>query len=163
MNEKCTKLTLEQSEFALKMIVKWMNVCEDNNRGCSSADVDHSSLLHRLLMGGTLHENPPPLRRSYPAWSLVEQDEIEIQEMYVCEIDGRIVIDQHGGYKWVDKEKNILKHTRLGINYEYSEREVTPDVRNLRRGLIPEDHKYIGKFLKRLNDPATGKEEIWKA
>ena len=149
-------LTPEQCEFACKQISIWMNVCYDNNRGgCSYADVDHSALLRRLLMGGTLHENPPPKRRSYPAWELVEKEEIEIQEMYESDIHEGIVIDQHAGYEWADKENKIIRYTRLGVDYQYSEREVTPDVRCLRKGLNPEDHKYTGKFLKRLNDPTT--------
>lgn len=166
MNKKITSLTIEQCEFACKMVCKWMNVCEDNNRGTSSADVDHSALLRRLLQGGKPHANPPPKRRSYPAWSLVEQEEIEIQDFYESDLGiedkEKIVVDQHREYEWVDKEKKIIKHTRLGIEYQYFEREVTPNAKHLRKGLNPEDHKYIGKFLKRLNDPPTGKEEIWK-
>jgi hypothetical protein len=160
-DEKCTKLTDEQCEFACKMVVKWMNVCEDNNRGTGAVDVDHSALLRRLLTGGKLHKNPPPKRMSYPAWELVEQEEIEIRQLYDYDIEpGRVIVDQHDEYEWVDKDKKIIKHTRLGIEYQYSEREVTPDARYLRKGLNPEDHKYVGKFLKRLNDPPTGKEEI---
>ena len=146
-------LTAEQCEFACKTFAKWMHVCEDNNRApVSDADVGHSSLLRRLLMGGILHENPPPKRHSYPAWELVEKQEIEIHEL--SDYD-ELRIDQGGGYEWVDKEKKILRYTRLGIEYEYSEREVTPDPKYLAKGLNPEDHKYVGKFLRRLNDPTT--------
>jgi hypothetical protein len=163
MKEKCEALNREQTEFACSIFSKWMNICEDNNRGSSSADVDHSSLLRRMLLGGKIHKNPPPLRRSYPAWELVEQEEIEIHEIHDSDIikPGEVVVDQHRGYEWVDKENKILKHIRLGIEYQYLEREVTPKAKYLRKGLKPEEHKYIGKFLKRLNDPPTGKEEIW--
>lgn len=166
MDEKITSLTPEQCEFACDMFCKWMNICEDNKRGSSSADVGHSALLRRMLMGGPVHKNPPPKRMSYPAWHMVEQEEFEIQDMHEYGIDiegikGTVVVDQAREYEWVDKEKKIIKHTRLGIEYQYSEREVTPDARYLRKGLNPEDHKYTGKFLKRLNDPPTGKEEVW--
>lgn len=153
-DEKCTELSETEIQFACKTFCKWMNVCEDNNRGISSADVDHSALLRRLLGGGKLHENPPPLRMSYPAWELVEQDEIEIVELFEDEED--LVVDQHRGYRWIDKEKKILEYTRLGIRYEYIERESLP--RWVKKGLNPKDYKYIGKFLKRLNDPLSGKE-----
>lgn len=167
-----TALTREQCEFACDMFSKWMRICEDNERGYGPPDVDHSSLLRRLLMGGKLHENPPPLRMSYPAWELVEEKEIEIhdfweipeQAIYDCKknklYEGPVVVvDQHAAYAWVDKEKKIIRHVRLGIEYEYSEREVVPDVKYLRKGLNPEDHKYIGKFLRRLNDPPTARTD----
>lgn len=165
MNEKVTSLTREQCEFACKMMCVWMNTCDDNNRGTSSADVDHSALLRRLLMGGKLHENPPPKRMSYPCWAMVEDDEIEISNLHEYDLEiegteGTVVVDQHREYEWVDKEKKIIKHTRLGIEYQYFERETLPIY--LRKGLNPEDHKYMGKFLKRLNDPPTGKEEVWR-
>ena len=111
MNEKITSLTSEQCEFACKMICKWMNVCEDNDRGVSSTDVSHSALLRRLLQGGMLHENPPPKRMSYPAWSLVEQEEIEIRDLYESDLGierkETVVVDQHCEYEWVDKEKKL--------------------------------------------------------
>lgn len=173
--EECTSLTREQCEFACQMFGQWMRICEDNKRGTRDVDVGHSALLRRLLLGGNPHKNPPPLRMSYPAWELVERDEIEIHDLFDSidrviygEKDEKlyegpvVVVDQHAAYAWEDKEKQILRHVRLGILYQYSEREVTPDARYLAKGLNPEDHKYVGKFLKRLNDPPTGKEEIWK-
>ena len=168
-NEKITSLTREQCEFAIQQVCKWMNICEDNKRGTGGPDVSHSALLRRMMMGGAIHENPPPTRLSYPAWELVEQEEIQIQDFW--ESDNRtwegdeglhegsvVVVDQHAGYAWVDKEKKIIKHVRLGIEYQYFERETMPVWVHDGK---PENHKYIGKFLRRLNDPPTGKEEIW--
>ncbi len=160
-----TSITPEQAKFVIKQICKWMNICEDNKRSCSSVDVSHSALLHRLLLGGPLHANPPPTSNSYPCWALVELEEIEILSFFVIEdpddlMAGDIIsINQDSGYSWHDKENKIVVYDRLGIRYQYFERETTPLW--VKKGLNPEDMKYMGKFLKRLNDPVTGPEQIW--
>lgn len=151
---KITALTQEQCEFVCNTVCKWMNICEDNKRGFGGNDVAHSALLRRMLMGGPVHENPPPKRFSYPSWELVERDEIQISEINESELFG-LTIDQHPGYEWVDKDNKILKYTRLGISYQYLEKEITGHG-------IRGTYKYTGKFLKRLNDPMTGKEEVWR-
>lgn len=153
-------LTKDQIEFACKMFAKWTDICFENGRQPNSPNIDHSALLRRLLDGGQPHKNPPPTRNSYPGWSLIEDEEIEISTFYESN-DGqnRLIIDQNRQYEWVDKEEKTLRYIPLNIIYRYSERETTP--RWVRRGLNPEDHKYLGKFLTRLNDPETGKEEKW--
>ena len=150
-------LTPMQVTDARNAVHKWITTCKENGRNYEPVDVDHSALLQRLLGGGTLHENPPPLRFSYPAWSMVEDEIIPIHEMYECHhnsFPGKISVDQHPEYVWEDKEKKIIKHERLGILYQYYEEEVTGN--RLDKGGQKEEYKYIGKFLKRLND---GKQE----
>lgn len=111
--EECTSLTREQCEFAVQMFGQWMRICEDNKRGTRDVDVSHSSLLRRLLLGGKPHKNPPPRRMSYPAWELVERDEIEIHDFWESSnraiYDNKdeklfegpvIVVDQEAAYAW---------------------------------------------------------------
>lgn len=143
MINNCTKLASQvEVEFACKAVSTWMKICNENNKGTSYIDVDHSALLRRILSGGSIHKFPPPKSYSYPDWSLVEKEEIEISGFHEYRLDENIVVvNQSPEYEWVDKEKNIIKHTRLGIEYQYFEKEV--EYKN---------NKYVGKFLKRLTD-----------
>lgn len=145
-------LTPVQVADAQHAVYKWITTCKENGAKYEPVDVDHSALLRRLLSGGELHKNPPPLRFSYPAWEMVEDEIIPIIEMFEGSgvNPGKVVVDQHGEYVWADKEKQIIKHERLGILYQYYEEEVTG--KRLNKDNKPEDYKYIGKFLKRLNN-----------
>lgn len=152
-------LSREQCEEAIKAFKTWLKICHENNREIGvdldilNCNIDHSTLLRRLLIGGEPHEVPPPKRFSRPAWELVEEKEIEIVSLFEFEWDEgdiSVSIDQSSEYKWVDKDNKIIQHTRLGIKYRYEEREVTPKASHLKKGLNPEDHRYIGKFLIRL-------------
>lgn len=156
---KVTSLTAEQVEFAIQQVCRWMNTCEDNDRGSSSADASHSALLRRLLSGGTLLDEPPPKRFSYPAWELLEKDEVQIHEISTSSFrqilhknkilyEGPVVtVDQSPEYVW-EEEGKILRHVRLGVCWEYFEKECYPAF--LKKGLDPEKHKYQGKFLRRI-------------
>ena len=145
-----TPLAPEQVEIAVGCVSRWIKTCKENNAKYEPVDADHSALLRRLLSGKNLHEKAPPLRFSYPAWEMVEEEIIPIMEFFEGSgvNPGKVVIDQHGEYVWEDKEKQIVRHERLGILYQYYEEKV--DGKRLNKDLKPEDYKYIGKFLKRL-------------
>lgn len=146
-------LTPDQIYSAIDAVSTWIETCKENNRKYEPVDADHSALLKRLLSGKKLHKNPPPLRFSYPAWELVEDQKIPIIEMHESfNLDpGYVVVDQSPEYVWEDKEKQIIKHERLGILYQYSEEEVEGNRLN-RETLKPEKYKHIQKFLTRLNN-----------
>lgn len=148
MKEKTAVLTAEQIEFACKQFITYLKICNENNTSASESSVEDSSLLRRLLLGKKAHDNPPPLRFKYPAWELVEDDEIEIH--HFTEDEKGIAIDQHGGYSWADKDKKILEYKRLGLVFELIEKEVAPEAECVAEGVNPNEHKYFAKFLKRL-------------
>lgn len=155
MQEKNQPLTPDQVEFACEMVAKWMRVCDENNCNHSAVDVDHSALLRRLLSGKKLHKNPPPTRMSYPAWEMVEEDEICVYEIYDSKSYlNTVMVDQSPEYEWEIPWK-ILKHKRLGIRWEYSERET----KAITISKDPKDHTYIGKYLRRIKDGNDGGTE----
>jgi hypothetical protein len=143
-----TELNQEQIEFACDKFRIWVETCQKYERGTSPVDIDHSALLRRLLAGKPLLENPPPLRFAYPAWEMVEQDEVEIHEIFNSHhAPDKVVVDQSLAYEWEEPWK-ILKHIESGLRWEYSERECK--ARTISKD--PKDATYIGKFLKRIKD-----------
>lgn len=116
-DEKITALTPDQANFAVRAMCKYINTRQDVGYGSpSSADVDHSSLLYRLLTGQKFLEKPPPTAYSYPCYDLGEglpyyvTDEVfEVPEGHGADGYG-VVIAQSRAYKWVDREKGILEH-----------------------------------------------------
>lgn len=155
-----TALTPEQIDFVIRQVSLWVRTCEDNGRGICTPDVSHSSLLHRLLSGRPLLEKPPPRAFSYPCYEMVEQEEVKIHDFwemnrdYIFEGGQRIsvtppvvCIDQSPSYVWDDKEQRIIRHVPSGLRWQLHERRVVPAVVPPRN---PEDHAYMGKFLRRL-------------
>ena len=151
MSDKSPPLSAEQIEFACRMMRQWLEICEDNNRNLNAASIDHSSLLRRLLSGKKALSAPPPMRFGYPAWELVEAEEIEIQE--ITDDEQGLQVDHHGGYSWIDKDKKLIQYDRLQLQYQYLERDVIPDASVVKEGLDPKDFKYTAKFLKKLSQP----------
>jgi len=149
MSDKSPPLSAEQIEFACRMMRQWLEVCEENGRSLNASSIDHSSLLRRLLSGKKALPYPPPMRFGYPAWELVEAEEIEIQEL--IENEHGIQIDQHQGYSWINFDKKIIQYDRLNLQYQYLEREVIPDPSVIKEGLDPKEFKYISKVLKKLS------------
>ena len=151
-------LSKDQIEFACKMVIEWVKIKEENGQNCSTTDIEHSSLLRRLLSGLPAHENPPPKRYGYPAWELVEKDEIQIQSIsYYLEAMGEstVVIDQDNGYEWVDKENKIIKYTRLNLYFQIIYKDVIPSPESCSRlyRSCPEKLKYTGMFLRKVEQP----------
>lgn len=151
-------LSKDQIEFACKMFSEWVKIKEENKQYCSLSDIEHSSLLRRLLSGLPPHENPPPKRYGYPAWELVEKDQVEIQNMsFYLDVGGesKVVIDQDNGYEWVDKENKIIKYTRLNLYFQIIWKEVipNPELCAVAYRSCPEKLKYTAMFLKRIGDP----------
>lgn len=144
----------EQIEFACKAFQIWMSTCEENKRYYSEANVDHSVLLRRLLSGKELHEQPPPKRNSYPAWELVELKEgEEIEIIGLCEYDHGdgpiLLIDQHDGYVWENKEDKILRYPRLKLRFQYFEKEISW---NKKVNGVEKSFSSTAKFLKKLKN-----------
>ncbi|KKN26712.1 hypothetical protein LCGC14_0871930 [marine sediment metagenome] len=120
--ECCENLTDEQVEFALVCMSDWLrlkNEFENAQLSVSDADVDHSSLLRRLLSGKPALPNPPPKCHSCPCYALAEGKPVEVMEVYDNPViaPGRVSIEQNSQWEWHDKEKQILKHIPSGDLY----------------------------------------------
>jgi len=141
-------LSAEQIEFVCESLKGWFDICQKNGKTISSSTIENSSLLRRMLSGKKPHPEVPPYRFGFPAWELIENDEIQIQELY--EDDGLITIDKHDGYVWADKNNKIISYPRLNLKFEYIEKEIIPDQSCIVEGADPTEYKYIAKFLKRI-------------
>ena len=142
------KLNLEQIEFACECVSKWFEICKNNAKELDSSVAQNSSLLRRLLSGKDAHSLPPPYRFGFPAWELVESNEIQIQE--IKEEGENLIIDGHGGYVWIDKKENTIVYKRLNLVFKLIEKEIIPDVLCVKEGADPSEYKYNAKFLKRI-------------
>ena len=153
------KLEPDQIDFAIKMMSEWARICEDNNRGTSSADVDHSSLLYRLLSGKKALETPPPLRFSYPCYHLGEGKKVEIHNVRDNEPDlhdvlGEVSIDQNSRWKWDDKESGVLVYVPTGDKYQLSKGPQKSKRRNLETRQM-EPFVYEATFLQRIEQSSN--------
>jgi len=128
-------LTEEQVQFVINRMSEWIRVKqkfeypEDKNAECpihadrytdyrpTSADVDHSSLLLRLLRGKDSLTHPPPIRFAYPDYNLAEGKEVEILD--ITNTSDGVIIDQRRSWVWEDKERSILKHIPTNCLYHY--------------------------------------------
>jgi hypothetical protein len=139
---------------AREVFREFVAVYEKENLPVNLPNIDHSSLLQRLLNGKPLLEKAPPKRFSYPAYELAEGKEVEIHEISDLDPswgygpDRTVAIDQHIEWTWVDKEKGILKHLLSNELYVFETRSATR--KTLRTGSVT-DEQYIGKYLKKFN------------
>lgn len=98
-------MTLEEQRIA-RAVVQWIAIKTkfeeryDPLKGPTPADIDHSSLLRRLLDGKEALALPPPKRFSYPDYSLVEEDgpqrvlEVHFNPKRCSQDSGQVYIDQ---------------------------------------------------------------------
>lgn len=128
--------TQDQIDLSIKIFSTWTRIRHNNGQSVSPADVDHSSLLRRLLAGKPLLVQAPPLSYSSPAYRMLEDDQVPISEIneisnysFTELVDGQkvayqgpvVIIDQHARYLWVDKTQKILKHIRIGAFWQIIE------------------------------------------
>lgn len=154
-------LDRDQINFAIRCFAQWVRVREDLNMSVTSADVDHSVLLHRLLSGFPLLEKAPPKRFSYPCYELGDGKEVlifDISELENYKIFDRkrellyegcvVCIDQEASYVWEDRDKNILRHVPSGDLYQLTNKDEESE------GIDATGQKYkvrtIGKYLQKL-------------
>ena len=146
------KFTAEQIETICVVIKKWLQICESNGKQITPSVVETSSLLRRLLSGKEASEFPPPYRFGFPAWELLESEEVQIQEMSIQ--GNQISIDGHDGYILTDPEKKIIKYPRLNLSFQCIEKEIVPNQACIDPESDPTDYKYTAKFLKKHIDIA---------
>lgn len=75
-------------EQLLEAVCTWLNIRFEHDREKlmftleyphqMKADMDHSSLLHRLLLGKQPLDLPPPIAYSYPCYALVEGEDCSL-------------------------------------------------------------------------------------
>lgn len=76
-------LTRDQMYFARKQFARWLairdkhdpryqDLIKEGRTGQMMADIEHSSLLLRLLSGKEPLDEPPPLTHGYPDYKAVE-------------------------------------------------------------------------------------------
>lgn len=110
--------THEQIDFAIDCYKKYYRIREDNGYNSPrDVDIDHSSLLRRLLSGKEPLPKPPPKRYSYPSYDLGEGKPVKISELW--EYEDMVVIDQSKEWKWVDKVQGVLLHGN-GDKYKFT-------------------------------------------
>jgi hypothetical protein len=86
-------LSIEQIEFVCESLKNWFDICQKNGKQISSSTIENSSLLRRILSGKNPHPEAPPYRFGFPDWELLENEEIQIQDLY--ENNDLITIDKH--------------------------------------------------------------------
>lgn len=137
-------LTEDQIDFTIHCMAEWMRI-KNNVKGLcqSSADVEHSALLRRLLHGKQALENPPPLRFSQPDYDLAEGEEVEVLDLWTTADGCEVSINQHQKWTWHNRNENILKYVPTGDLYQlrYEERQ---------RVTIREPETYVAKLLKKI-------------
>lgn len=81
----------------------------------SDADIDHSTLLDRLLNGKQFLPEPPPLAFSYPMYSLAETGSYTPHEVLIDKDHNSVVIDQS---RWqIVQVLYGLTHRECGPSY----------------------------------------------
>lgn len=103
----------DEIEFVLKCFKKYVSVMEDlGSKGITTADIDHSALLHRLLEGKPMLEKAPPKCFSYPCYDLGEGKPVRIIDIHGPYDDAEygLVIEQSKNWKWIDQAIGILQH-----------------------------------------------------
>ena len=107
--QEASRLTQGQADFAVRCMSEWISL----SGNCpTSADVDHSSLLRRLLSGKEALDNAPPKRFAYPDYELGEGKPVKVMDVGDIEFGERkrVCIDQYSGWCWHDKENGLLMH-----------------------------------------------------
>lgn len=116
------ELTEEQKSFVRIQVGTWLRVRRETSipgmpiYAPSEADAHHSCLLWRLLSGKEPLPKAPPRSYSCPDYALGEGEAVTvIDSPFEFPSDdkvsgGKVCINQHSGYKWIDKEKGILQH-----------------------------------------------------
>lgn len=118
----------EQVKFAIECFSEWAQLRGDSLHDCPdfeqlSADIEHSSLLHRLLNGNLPLEDTPPLRYGYPDYALGRGEQVRIFELMTIEEGsdkGMVIVDQCGDWRWSDRENGVLWHMPSGNLYQLS-------------------------------------------
>lgn len=110
-----------QIDFAVMCFKKYARIRDDNGyRPPSDVDIDHSSLLLRLLSGKEPLPKPPPKRHSYPCYDLGEGKPVRISELWQYDDESdKVVIDQSPAWNWIDKTQGILLHNN-GDKYKFT-------------------------------------------
>jgi hypothetical protein len=110
-------LSEEEQQFALDCFCEWAYIVENYSppgRSVSSADIDHSSLLKRLLSGDRPFEFAPPKLYSYPCYELALGEKIQIEapmRYSAANHPDCLIIGQNHLWEWYDKNKKIVTHT----------------------------------------------------
>lgn len=145
---KQDSLSASQIEFVCARVSEYVRVCLGNGKVVTQETVEHSSLLRRLLAGFDALPDPPPLRFGLPSYELVESEEVQVER--VVDRGDEVIIDDHDGYEWLDKDSGVVQYPRLGLKFVLVEREVLPDPSCIQEGCDPDGYKYKARFLKRL-------------
>lgn len=100
----------------LGCVKRWLDI-KNRNRGdmITSADVDHSALLNRLLDGKEPLPEPPPLMNSYPDYNAVEGT-APLHPWFPSQYDPSRCQLCHEGHRW-ERDKEI--HPRCVVCGEH--------------------------------------------
>ena len=108
--DKVTELTIEQMYFAIACFERYITMAKKDQNNLWN-DIDHSSLLRRLLLGKKVFKYPPPLSLSYPAYELLENGSMQCEAFKLNSVlkghtgQDMMIINQHG-YKIISDNGN---------------------------------------------------------
>lgn len=163
------KLTKKRVDWIINQIVEWYRLREQNeipgnpifSGNPTRADVDHSSLLRRLLGGEKIFEYAPPRSYSYPDYRLASGQEVVVQEVWFGKKSdnpienmavGKVIINQ-AAWKILRKENDARSFEQSYIiQWEddpaewilrpRTQQEFDDDIKNRRYASILNDKDY---------------------
>jgi hypothetical protein len=147
-----TPLTRNQIHFAIQCTSKWIRICEENGRGSSWVDADHSALLFRLLSGKKEFPTPPPLFHSYPAYLLEEGEKQLVVSISNNPVFG-LMINQGKG--WLpespldDQNCGIVIFEATGAKYKLFKSDIKVNVLNKDR--VKEEQIHNELFIQKMD------------
>lgn len=151
------KLTSKRVDWIINQIVEWYRIRNENGitDNPSSPDVDHSSLLRRLLAGEEAFEYPPPRNHSYPDYYAASGKEVVVMNVFfytgstgalVDDAKNKVVINQ-SAWKILRKEDSNYIIRWEGDPAEWrlrprTQQEFDRDIRERKYGSILNDEEY---------------------
>lgn len=151
------KLTQKRVDWIINQIVEWYRIRNENGitDNPTSPDVDHSSLLRRLLSGEEIFPYAPPRNHSYPDYEAASGREIVVMNVWFGKksddtienlVSGKVVINQ-SVWAILRKEGDTYIIQWDGDPAEWrirprTQQEFDTDIRERRYGSILNDEEY---------------------
>lgn len=154
----------ESKEFVLNCVKDWLDIKKMENfryrkteYASTAADVDHSSLLSRLLDGEKIYKNPPPKSYSYPDTGMAEGLLVGLQDMPDVDIldDARVVINQ-SSYRVISGKISTLGESKMIVEVPATKERYavwipTEDERSsVKAGVVP---RYVKAVIQKIDPP----------
>jgi hypothetical protein len=107
-------LTAAQRKFAIQQFCRYLT---ETDQLQVAIQVMHSGMIHRLLSGKELFDDPPPRHMSQPWYALLDGEEQFIWEKPWSWNEQLLVVAQCQGWEW-EKEGEILRYGKWRFAYK---------------------------------------------